>query len=633
MKILIATILLMPLLGFLFNTFFCKKKKGDMAGIVASISVSGSLIPVLILFIQILRGNFVSQTVVFNNWLHAGSLKVPFEFLVDPLSVTMMLIITGVGLLIHIYSIGYMRGDERIGVFFANMNLFIFSMLLLVMAGNYLLMFAGWEGVGLCSYLLIGFWSSNDDFNYAARKAFIMNRIGDLGFLLGMILLFVNFGSLGFAEITSKASVLTTGNSMLTLSTILLLIGALGKSAQIPLFTWLPDAMAGPTPVSALIHAATMVTAGIYLVARAHLLFVLSPVTMNIILLIGVTTAIFAAVVGIMKNDIKKVLAYSTVSQLGYMFTALGLGAFTSSIFHLGMHAFFKALLFLAAGSVIHGMQGEQDIRKMGGLKKYFPLTLFTFIAGTLAISGIPPFSGFFSKDEILKRAFENSPVLWIVTMAGALLTCFYMFRLLYLTFYGKSRYTSEQAGHFHESPKVMTIPLIILAILSFGGGFINIPSVFGGHTAFAGFLKPVFADIPLNNGHLQNRTELILVAASLVLLLSVILFAYFIYIRKAMVPATSESSMNPVQKTILHKFYIDEIYAFLFEKPYQWLSENLFRTGEIKIIDNFVNSFGRLVNATGNRLQKVQNGSIKLYLFVMAAGLILILILNFFVF
>ena len=421
----------LPLLGFLITGLAYKRLKHNQAGIIASIAVGLSFLISVSLFFMLRNSGQNSATVTLFNWIALGNMNIPFAFLIDHLSLTMMLIITGVGTLIHIYSIGYMHGDDRVNSFFAQMNLFTFSMLLLVMGANYLVLFIGWEGVGLCSYLLIGFWFKNPAYNYAARKAFVMNRIGDVGFILGIILLFYTFKSVSFSEIFTQAATLQVGAPVITLITLLLLVGAVGKSAQIPLYTWLPDAMAGPTPVSALIHAATMVTAGIYMIARSSILYNLAPITLNIIIVIGMATATFAAIIGLKQNDIKKVLAYSTVSQLGYMFLALGLGAYSTGVFHVTTHAFFKALLFLGAGSVIHAMGGEQDIRKMGGLRKKMPITYITFLAATLAISGIPPFSGFFSKDMILSKALEHNILLYILALGTALITCFYMFRLL----------------------------------------------------------------------------------------------------------------------------------------------------------------------------------------------------------
>ncbi len=425
------------------------------------------------------------------NWISAGPFHATIGFLVDPLSSLMLLIITGVGFLIHVYSIGYMHDDAGFNRFFSYLNLFVFFMLILVMGNNYLMMFVGWEGVGLCSYLLIGFWFKNQNYNDAANKAFFMNRIGDLVLILGMSLIFVYFGSINYADVFLKAAAVD-GNVM-ALVTMLLFVGAIGKSAQIPLYTWLPDAMAGPTPVSALIHAATMVTAGIYMVARNNILFSLSPITQEVILIIGLTTALFAATIALVQTDIKKVLAYSTVSQLGLMFGALGAGAYSSGIFHMATHAFFKALLFLAAGSVIHALHGEQDIRKMGGLRKYIPATYITFFVGVLAISGIPPFAGFFSKDEILANTFKESPFAWTIAVITSLLTAFYMFRLLFLVFFGNERASSEKMQHIHESPTSITVPLIALAVLSTIGGFMGVPEILGGRNWLGNFWRRYF--------------------------------------------------------------------------------------------------------------------------------------------
>ncbi len=502
------------------------------------------------------------------------------------------------------------------------MNLFTFSMLLLVMGANYLILFIGWEGVGFCSYLLIGFWFKNKTFNYAARKAFVMNRIGDLGFILGIILLFFTFKSVTFTEVFSLASGLESGAPLITLITILLLVGAVGKSAQIPLFTWLPDAMAGPTPVSALIHAATMVTAGIYMIARSSLLYNLAPITMNIMIVLGLSTAILAAVIGLRQNDIKKVLAYSTVSQLGYMFLALGLGAYSAAIFHLTTHAFFKALLFLGAGSVIHAMGGEQDIRKMGGLRKMMPVTYLTFLAATLAISGIPPFSGFFSKDLILTKAFENNPLLYFLALGGALITCFYMFRLLYLVFFGNLRLGSV---HPHESPGIMTLPLIILGILSVFGGLLNIPGLFGGESAFIDFLHKSI--ISKTTEELSSVIEIGLIIASLSLLGVIILFAYRTYVKKGAIPLPEGVSTNLLSKWIENKFYIDEIYELIIEKPFGFLSEFFFRKIEIRILDPAIDEIGILTSRLGNQVRKLQQGNMSFYLFAMVGGILLFII------
>lgn len=621
---------LFPLAGFLITALGRRYFNGKSAGIFASLAVLLSFIFVSVLYFSQKSSPNPSLCVTWGDWLRVGRLVIPFEFLIDPLSITMMLIVTGVGFLIHVYSIGYMADDERIVPFFSYMNLFTFSMLLLVMGANFIILFMGWEGVGLCSYLLIGFWFRNDAFNLAARKAFIMNRIGDLGFLLGIILLFFTFQSVSFFEIFSNLNVFHEGSSIITLITILLLIGALGKSAQIPLYTWLPDAMAGPTPVSALIHAATMVTAGIYLIARTSQLFVLAPITMGIIVAIGLATALLAATIGLFQNDIKKVLAYSTVSQLGYMFLALGVGAFSGAVFHLTTHAFFKALLFLGAGSVIHTLHGEHDIRNMGGLKKAMPLTYWTFLIGTLTISGIPPFSGFFSKDEILTRAWLYNPWVYMLGLLGALITCFYMFRLFYLVFHGTNRSQIDAAHPLHESPAVMTWPLVILAGLSLFGGFINLPKLFGGSEKLSLYLWPSIGT--LNHSSLlqmAESTEIYLIISSLVLLALVILATYLLFIKQRMVPAADETRQPILQRIIYKKYYVDEIYNFLFVKPYEWLSGFLFEKIEKGIIDPAINGMGILTLETGNIVRKLQTGSISFYLFAMLAGIILFLLLN----
>ncbi len=468
---------LFPLIGFLINGLFGKYLSKQLTGWIATGFVLASFICSALLFTKLNNSDYLNIDLF--NWISFGHFHISFGFLIDPLTIVMLLVVTGVGFLIHLYSIGYMHSDEAFTRFFTYLNLFIFFMLLLVMGNNYLVMFIGWEGVGLCSYLLIGFWFKNDAFNDAAKKAFIMNRIGDLGFLLGMFFMLFHFGTLDFNGVAQKASLLSPNSTLLIGITLLLFIGATGKSAQIPLYTWLPDAMAGPTPVSALIHAATMVTAGIYMIARSHILYSMAPFTSQIILVIGAATAIFAAIIGLKQNDIKKVLAYSTVSQLGYMFCALGVGAYKAAIFHLVTHAFFKALLFLGSGSVIHAMSGEQDIRKMGGLKKALPITHLTFLIGTLAIAGCPPLSGFFSKDEILASVYVHSSVFFIVLAFTSVLTAIYMFRLYFLTFRGSFRGTEEQKHHLHESPFSMTIPLIVLALLAAIGGFLGIPEVF----------------------------------------------------------------------------------------------------------------------------------------------------------
>lgn len=577
-----------------------------------------------------------AKTIDLYDWISVGSLHIPFSFLVDQLTSIMLLIITGVGFLIHVYSTGYMHDDEGYGKYFAYLNLFVFFMLLLVMGSNYVIMFIGWEGVGLCSYLLIGFWFKKTEYASAAKKAFVMNRIGDLGFLLGIFMLFSTFGSTSFADIFPKAEGASV--TVLTTITLLLFVGAMGKSAQLPLFTWLPDAMAGPTPVSALIHAATMVTAGIYMIARSNVLYVLSPISMAVVAGVGLATAIFAAIIALTQNDIKKVLAYSTVSQLGYMFLGLGVGAFTGAFFHVMTHAFFKALLFLGAGSVIHAMGGEQDMRKMGGLKKHLPITWITMLMGTIAIAGIPPFSGFFSKDEILAHAYEVSPTIWIIGVGGALLTAFYMFRMFFLTFNGTFRGTDHQHHHLHESPASMTIPLIVLAVLSVVGGFVGVPEALGGSHMLNEFLSPVFARSTeimqaSHHGHLSHSTEYALIAASVLGVVISILYAYFVYVKKATIPAADIARRVGIEKASYNKFYVDEIYNAVFTRPLDNLSQLFYRIVDKSVIDGVVNGFGQLTQWGADKIRLIQTGNIGSYLFMMVVGIILILVFNFLIF
>lgn len=612
----------LPLLGFLITGIANKRLKHNQAGIIASTMVGLSFLISVALFFILRNSGQDAATVTLFNWIAIGNLNIPFAFLIDHLSLTMMLIVTGVGTLIHIYSIGYMHDDDRVNSFFAQMNLFTFSMLLLVMGSNYLVLFIGWEGVGLCSYLLIGFWFKNPAYNYAARKAFVMNRIGDLGFILGIILLFFTFKSVTFTEIFSQAGVMQIGTPVITLITLLLLVGATGKSAQIPLYTWLPDAMAGPTPVSALIHAATMVTAGIYMIARSSILYNLAPLTLDLIIVLGMATAIFAAIIGLKQNDIKKVLAYSTVSQLGYMFLALGLGAYSTAVFHVTTHAFFKALLFLGAGSVIHAMGGEQDIRKMGGLRSKMPLTYLTFLAATLAISGIPPFSGFFSKDMILSKAFEHSPVLYALGLGTALITCFYMFRLLYLVFFGENRLVG---AHPHESPKVMTVPLMVLAVLSVIGGFMNIPALFGGNLSFSNYLQSAVTSKAAEE--MSHSTEIGLIMLSVVLLAGIIYWAHQTFVKKAEIPSGDEVELPTLPRVITNKFYIDEIYRAVFEKPFGYLSDFLFKKVESTVLAPAVEEVGTLTAQLGALTRKLQRGNMSFYLFAMVAGILLFVV------
>ena len=623
-------IIFLPLIGFLLNGIFGKYFSDKTVGITGCLAVFLSFLVTVFAFGTFLANGSIPYQATAFNWIPAGNTIISFSFLADELSFIMMLVITGVGSLIHLYSIGYMKGDEGYGRYFSYLNLFVFFMLLLVMADNYLVMFVGWEGVGFCSYLLIGFWFRNNEYNKAANKAFVMNRIGDLGFLLGLFLIFTTFGSFSYTSIFEQAHSYSISSPVIIAITLLLFIGATGKSAQIPLYTWLPDAMAGPTPVSALIHAATMVTAGIYLIVRSNILYVLAPETLMVVAIIGIATALTGATIAVFQNDIKKVLAYSTVSQLGLIFLALGAGAFSSGIFHLVTHAFFKALLFLGAGSVIHAMGGEQDIRKMGGLKKHLPVTFLTFFAGCIAISGIPPFSGFFSKDEILANVFTYNKVLWALGVIVSLLTAFYMFRLLFLTFFNTFRGTEKQQHHLHESPTTMTLPLIILAILSVIGGVIGLPELFGFHHLLNNFLAPVLEASNQISGHihLSHSTEIILMTVTVIAAVIAILTARYLYITKKQVPEVSPSAALP--KLIFNKYYVDELYLTIIIKPLTQFSNFIFRFIEVNIIDAFVNGFGKGALQAGNVIKNIQTGNTGFYLFGMVIGVTAILLLNY---
>ncbi len=624
MNSLIPLIPFLPLIGFAINGLLGKNLSKTTVGIIGAGTLLASFLFSIACFNQVAATGPIHVTLY--NFLTVDSMSINFGFLVDQLSVWMMLIVTGVGFLIHVYSIGYMHDDEGFYKFFAYLNLFIFSMLLLVMGDNFLVLFFGWEGVGLCSYLLIGFWYTNKEFGKAARKAFIMNRIGDLGLLLGIFLIFKIFGSLNYTEVFERLSTMRLEAGIATTICILLFIGAMGKSAQIPLYTWLPDAMAGPTPVSALIHAATMVTAGVYLIARCNPIYSLSPEAMHFVASIGVVTCIFAAIIGLRQNDIKKVLAYSTVSQLGLMFVALGMGAYASAIFHVTTHAFFKALLFLAAGSVIHGMGGEQDIRKMGGLRKAMPVTFWVFLIGTFAIAGFPFLAGFFSKDEIFAFTYAHGGMLWwSLAGLGAMFTAIYMCRLLYVTFFGEFRGTHEQQHHLHESPKVMTIPLIILAVLSIAGGFLNTPHFL--HLGNEQWLAHWFSSvIPLNEMHLDASTEWGLMIFTTGLAVAIIIITYFIYGKKSNLPV-ADTAQTGLTKLVANKFYVDEIYDFLFVRPIEKLSKFFHYYIDIQGVDGIVNGIGSGVQRLGSEFRKLQNGNIEYYLIGMVAGVVLILL------
>lgn len=633
---LIWLIPLIPLIGFIVNGLGQNILPKTLTGIIGAGVVLASFLLSCVLFGQVFDARSAGGDGVFTyslfEWISIGDFKLNFSFLLDPLSSLMLLIVTGIGFLIHLYSFSYMWNDKGFGKFFAYLNLFIFFMLLLVLGSNYLIMFIGWEGVGLCSYLLIGFWYKNSNYASAAKKAFVMNRIGDLGFLIAVFAIIATFGSLEYATVFKEASSFPIGDTTILLITLLLFVAATGKSAQIPLFTWLPDAMAGPTPVSALIHAATMVTAGIYMIVRSNILFTLSPVTMSIIAGIGVATALVAAFIALTQNDIKKVLAYSTVSQLGYMFLALGIGAFTGAFFHVITHAFFKALLFLGAGSVIHGMSDEQNMRKMGGLKKSMPITFITMLIGTIAISGIPPLSGFFSKDEILAYAFVSSPILWGLGFVTALCTAFYMFRLLFLTFYGKFRGTEDQKHHLHESPWQMTLPLIILAILATIGGALNIPDALQGGNWLEHFLSPIYAysNAIVEPAHLSHTTEYILMGISAIAAIVMATIAYFKYVKKGNVPTEDSAQHGLLYKLSYHKLYIDEIYNVLFVRPLNALSKVLYKFFDKRIIDGIVNGVGSFFDNSGKGIRQLQSGHVGFYIFMMVIGVIAVLLYGF---
>ena len=619
---LIGLVPLFPLIGFLINGFFGKKMSKSLSGTIACVSVLASFIVSLLIFMEVNASEQKSNVIEIFSWINSDTLKIPFSFLVDPLSCLFLMNITGIGFLIHVYSTSYMHDDEGFSRFFTYLNLFVFFMLLLVLGNNYLIMFVGWEGVGLCSYLLIGFWFKNDAYNRAANKAFVMNRIGDLGFLLGIIMIFMNFGSISFNEVFNKASSVPTHT--ITAIALLLFVGAMGKSAQLPLYTWLPDAMAGPTPVSALIHAATMVTAGIYMVVRSNIFYSISETASEFVAIIGAITALFAAIIGLLQTDIKKVLAYSTVSQLGLMFLALGVGAYSSAVFHVTTHAFFKALLFLGAGSVIHAMGGEQDIRKMGGLKKALPVTFMTMLLGTLAISGVPPFAGFFSKDEILAHTYEHSQLLWMVGSIASLCTAFYMFRLMFLTFWGSFRGTHEQEHHLHESPKAMTIPLIILAILSVFGGTLGLPEFWDAKNWMEENLDSVI--IRKNPSILSHDTEWILMGIAVLVAISTIYFAYQMFIKYKVLPAEKEADMKPFQRVIYNKFYVDEFYDAVIRKPLDLVSEAFYKFFDKQLFDGIVNGTGEVTKWSADGLRKLQTGHIGFYIMAMVVGVITIL-------
>jgi len=646
----------LPLVGAVINGFFGKKFSRQTVAAVALLFSGAAFALVLSVafrFSSLVRPH--SETLA--TWIRAGSFQADFAFYLDQLSLVMLLVVTGVGFLIHIYSVGYMWEEGGFYRFFAYLNLFMFFMLTLVLAGNYLLMFIGWEGVGLASYLLIGFWFTKDSAASAGKKAFIVNRVGDFGFLIALFLLIKHFGSLNFDQVAQSIRPLSPeigGAGLLTAIGLLLMVGAAGKSAQIPLYVWLPDAMEGPTPVSALIHAATMVTAGVYMVARSHVIFERAPMALTVVAIVGTLTALFAATIGVTQTDIKKVLAYSTVSQLGYMFIACGVGAFSAAIFHLLTHAFFKGLLFLAAGSVIHAVSGEQDMRQMGGLRTKIPWTFWTMTIGTFAIAGIPPFAGFFSKDEILWRADQASWVYWAIGLFTAFLTSFYMFRLWFMTFFGEYRGAAESSdqhsephghGHsgIHESPMVMVIPLVVLAVLSVTGGWIGVPGALGGSNRFEKFLGPVFhstaaafdtehraggemalAERGTEGPEAQTRpaTELAFSGMSVLVALLGFGLAWLLYYRNPQLPQRIASSLGGFYQAVGHKYYVDELYATLLVKPLIAGSALILWHGiDQDVIDATVDNSAHGANEVSDSIRHMQSGNVRSYAGWVAAG------------
>ena len=620
---------LFPLLSFVIIALFGKSLSKSITTFLAPSSILASFIVAVLIFINQLSNNHAVTVPVFS-WIHVGDFHADFSFLVDSLSILFTLVITGVGFLIHVYSTGYMHDEKDYNRYFSYLNLFVFFMLLLVLGDNFLLMFVGWEGVGLCSYLLIGFWFKNINYADAAKKAFVMNRIGDLGFILGIILLFGVFGSINYHQVFAQIGTVVIDGKLITWITVLLFIGAMGKSAQIPLFTWLPDAMAGPTPVSALIHAATMVTAGIYMVARCSVLFSLSEFTMQFIAIIGIATALLAATIALFQNDIKKVLAYSTVSQLGLIFCALGCGAFSAGVFHVVTHAFFKALLFLGAGSVIHGMSGDQDIRNMGGLKKKMPVTFITFLIGTIAIAGIPPFAGFFSKDQMLAEIFEHNKILFVLALLVSLMTAFYMFRLFFLTFVGEFRGNDIVKNHVHESPKSMTIPLMILAGLSIVAGFIGFPHALGHQLGIHHWLdKFLSSSVKVAEGKMELNTEMLLMAATVVLILIMIFLARFFFVSKKQIPNADDAPMSLGKEIVYHKYYIDEIYEAIIVKPLNRISALMYQFIEKSGIDGLVNLIGTSIVNWSQLLRLTQTGSLGFYVIAMVISIVALILIT----
>ena len=636
-----------PLVGSIFNGLFGKKIKNE--AVIGGIATGLMFLSFLVAgqnFLKLLGDTEKVHELVLGSWMTVGNFQLNWELLLDPLSAVMIMVVTGVGTLIHLYSIGYMHGEVGYYRFFSYLNLFAFAMLMLVLGGNALVMFIGWEGVGLCSYLLIGYYYEKKSASTAANKAFIVNRVGDFGFLCGLLTLFWAFAekglwTLNFVEIAEHGYLLESGGLLITVVTLCFFLGATGKSAQIPLFTWLPDAMEGPTPVSALIHAATMVTAGVYMIGRMSGLFAMAPATMMTIAIVGGLTAFFAATIGLAQNDIKRVLAYSTVSQLGYMFLAMGVGAFSAGIFHLMTHAFFKACLFLGSGSVIHGMHhayhhahlhdDPQDMRNMGGLRKKMPITFITFLVSTIAISGIPFFSGFFSKDEILWWSFGSTRghwMLWLLGAAAAGMTAFYMFRLVFMTFFGEQKTDPRAKDHIPESPFTITIPLMVLGALALLGGYVGVPKILGGINRFDAFLAPVFEHAQHLNGihaHGALSTEYTLMAVSVAVAVVGIFVAWVMYIKNPELPGKFVARFEGMHRIIFNKWYVDELYDAVFVNPCKKIGTFLWQVVDARLVDGVVNGCAWVIRGVGTGLRYTQSGYLYNYAMAMVVGVVVI--------
>jgi NADH-quinone oxidoreductase subunit L len=626
----------LPLAAFVINIVFGRGIIKDKAHWISIAAVAGSWVVSVLTLIDVVSGKTLNHDLY--SWIVAGNFKVSVGFLIDQLTTVMLIVVTTCSTLIHIYSVGYMHGDKGYYRFFSYLSLFTFCMLMLVMANNFMQLYFGWEGVGLCSYFLIGYYFDKKSASDAGKKAFIVNRFGDFGFGLGIILIFLTFGTVFYAPVFSHAgdiagrtiNFLGYNVSLPTLIALLLFCGSIGKSAQMPLHVWLPDAMEGPTPVSALIHAATMVTAGVFLVARCHAIFDLSETALSVVAVIGAITCLFAATIAVVQNDIKRIIAYSTISQLGYMFIACGVGAYGAGIFHLYTHAFFKALLFLCAGSVMHAMAGELDMQKMGGLRKHLPVTYITMLLASLSISGVPGFAGFFSKDEILWLAFSgSSPVgkfVWLLGTIVVFLTAFYSFRLIFVTFHGKFRGTHEQEHHLHESPKVMTIPLILLCVGAIAAGWVGIPHLLGGGAHFSEFLSPVLGN---PEGHGTESLEWLMMGVSIVTGLAGIGFAYFMYVVRTDLPGKVAGQFSAAYRILFNKYYVDELYGFMIVRPSLWIASNvLVGVTDAKVIEAVVNGVPGAIGGFSRRLRKIQTGFLQHYATIMAMGVLLVIAL-----